>query len=139
MELMITVIVIGILASIAIPQYTVTIQLGQNRAARDVLLSVSAGEQVYKANNGSYLIVADSRVPPDPAVDIPLWNQIYMDDPNINAPRGMRFSVFQIGPPPTNDQTFRAGAIDRGSIIPFMTMDQTGTITCTTPSRVCPW
>ena len=76
-ELMVTVIIIGILSSIAVPSYVRTVERGRWRAVRDVLETIYAGETVYgTVNNSNYYSVSGGGD----------WGPIYMDDPN--APKG---------------------------------------------------
>ena len=70
---MVTVIVIAMLSSVAIPSYIRAIERGHWRAARDVLETTYAGETVYGTVNGSnYYSVSGGGD----------WRPIYMDDPN---------------------------------------------------------
>ena len=73
-EVLVVVIIIGILASIALPQFRKTVVRGYWNAAQDLLQTVYSGEQVYEAANDTYV---------DPAGCVPAWRCIYMDDPNV--------------------------------------------------------
>ena len=134
MELLIGVIIISILASVALPQYNRTVQLGQHRAARDVLLTIFAGEQAFRAlNNDQYV-----RVPEDEG-----WDEIFMDDPNTNAPAGITFAVTEVaaGDPtatPPTVPTFTATA-SKPDLEDFLTIDQTNQVICNlSDTRLCP-
>ena len=73
MEIMVTVLIIGILASMALPQYQKTSELGYRRDAQDLLLTIYYGERAYFLANAEYT---------DPVGN---WNKIYMENPNIAA------------------------------------------------------
>lgn len=77
MEVMITVTIIGILASIALPNYRRAVERGYWREAQDVLRTIYAGQQVYFTVNDSY---RDNLTNLSPLVD---WREIYMDNPNL--------------------------------------------------------
>ena len=59
LELLIVIIVIGILATIAIPQYLATIERGQMGKARHAMGLLAQAEKMYRTENASYLAVAD--------------------------------------------------------------------------------
>lgn len=75
MEAMIVVMVLGILAAFAFPQYTRVVERSYWRSAQDVLQTIYAGEQVYEAANDTY--VDPAACPTGPA-----WRCIYVDPPN---------------------------------------------------------
>lgn len=54
MESLMVVIVIGILAAIALPQYTKTTEVSLRRQANDLLQAIYAGERVYFSANNKY-------------------------------------------------------------------------------------
>ena len=76
METLITVVILTILATIAIPNYNRTAEQGRWRAARDIVEAVYSGEKVYWTTNDTYI-----NIPPAGA-----WNTIYMDNPNGALP-----------------------------------------------------
>lgn len=71
-ELLIVVVIVGILASIAMPQYRRTLERGYRRGAEDILRTIYAGEEVYRSVSDSYVTVAAGGD----------WALIYMDNPN---------------------------------------------------------
>ncbi len=90
-EIMITVVVIGILASIAIPGYRRTVIRNKRQGAIDVLMTIYAGQQVFKALRGQAQVPRSSGIgsPVDCFYVLPAftgdnaeWLQIYMDNPN---------------------------------------------------------
>lgn len=105
-EVLMTVVIIGILASMAIPNYTRTLQQGRWRFARDLLQTIYFGEKFYATlNSGTYLDGLDqTQTSPDQ------WLQIYMDNPN-NSEIPLEFSVS--APAPGN--TFTATATHAGA------------------------
>ncbi len=72
-EVLITIIIIGVLAAITLPQYGRTIEIGRRRSADDILLTIYAGERVHWTRNNFFF------GPLGPGND---WSPIYMDDPN---------------------------------------------------------
>ena len=84
-ELMVTIGLIAILAAVALPQFQKTVQRGHRRAAKDILLTIYAGEQVSKATEGAFF---------DPDAPSPTqWEEIFMDDPNVGSPLPVTFTV----------------------------------------------
>lgn len=93
-EVLMTVIVIGILASMAIPNYARTIQQGHWRLARDTLQTIYFGEKFYATwHSGQYFNNPTTQAE---------WNQIYMDDPNVSNMAPLAFSVNAPTPPGTS-------------------------------------
>lgn len=74
MEVLMTVVIIGILSSLAIPTYTRTVERSHWRQAQDVLLAIYTGERAYYFAEDAYI---------DP--DLEGWAVIYMDDPNLGS------------------------------------------------------
>lgn len=111
-----TVIVIGILAAVAMPQYGRTVERGYWRAAQDALQMIYAGEQVYQSLNKVYLDPVNQTCPAFPVT--PAWGCIYMDNPNT-GPTPVTYAIaVAVGLPPT----FTATATRRAGT--FMTMNQ---------------
>ena len=110
MEVMATVAIIGVLASLAIPNFQKAVRRGRLRAALDVLRTIAAGEQVYFTLNGEF-----SGVPLFPSDTPDHWKIIFMDSPNIgfpNTPTGLIFgdiaSLGLGGAPPPKKTSFEA-------------------------------
>ncbi len=90
-EVMITVVIIGILAAIALPNYRRMIELGYLREAQDLLMTIYNGERAYSfANNSQYYDVI-AEAPPSTE-----WRTIYMDNPNLGS-IPVDFSVTAVG------------------------------------------
>ena len=85
-EVLIAVTIVAILASVAVPNYTRAVERAYYRQARDMMLTVYAGEQVYFATNDVYYSPGD-------------WNQIFMDDPNIASVPVSFGVIFPFGTP----------------------------------------
>jgi len=69
-EVLITITIIGIMASMALPAYDRSVEGTLFRSASDVLNTIHTGEMVYAAiNKGAFFAPGD-------------WSQIFMDDPN---------------------------------------------------------
>ncbi len=86
-EVMVTVIIVGILASIAIPSYRKTIERGYHRTAQDLLMAIYNGERAYFFVNDKYQPVAQG-------ANMDTWRTIYVDNPDI----GSIPVTFSVGP-----------------------------------------
>lgn len=84
MELMLTVIVIAILVSIAVPNYINTVERARAREARATLESMRAAEQTY-ASERRTMIGLD-------ASDSNLWTIVGLEDPHTNNRRSWDYS-----------------------------------------------
>ncbi len=112
-EVLITIAILAILASIAVPGYLKAVERGYWRGAQDVLLTIYSGEQVYEAVNTKY-------VDPATCVNPPPWRCIYMDDPTGAA---VAYAVDNV-----TATTFRGTATRNGKT---MTINQTKAIDTT--------
>lgn len=99
-ELMVVVIVVGILASVAIPSYRKALERSYLREAEDLLLTIYTGQRAYFFLTGDYLAA--------PPADN--WRDFHMDDPNITAAIPVSFVVNESG------VTFTATAERSGGI-----------------------
>ena len=124
MEVLMTVVLMGILASMAVPSYTRVVERGYWRSAQDILQTLYAGEQVYFTVNNAY-----QAIPPG------AWSTIYMDDPNTSTPFVGRvtFTITAAGVGP--GATFTATANRGGGRV--MTMDQTHQLCTGPPATAC--
>jgi len=59
-ELLIVVIIIGILATIAMPQYQRFVERSRAAEANTILGAIRNAEEVYKIDNAKYLVVTDA-------------------------------------------------------------------------------
>jgi len=87
MELLIVVVIVGILAAMAIPQFGKTTERSYQRQAWDMLQTIYAGEQVYFSTNNTYcnptIFGAGSCVPGSTSGTT--WGGIYMDNPTTTT------------------------------------------------------
>jgi len=98
MELMLTVIVVAILVSIAIPNYINTVERARAREARATLESMRAAEQTY-ASERRVMISLDS-------TDSTKWTMVGLEDPQNNNRRSWNY---------TFDSTSGSGVATRNS------------------------
>ncbi len=132
-----TVTVIAILASMAIPNYSRAIRRAQGQAARDVLLTLYAGEKARQAAGGVYVFVGCCFNDPNDCFPagggLPAcateWGQVFMDNPHVNSPP-IRFHTTTPPPGGTDPTTMVATAKWNPTGDVFMQIDQTGVITC---------
>ena len=92
-ELMIVVIIVGILASIAIPGYQKTIEKGYGDKAKVILQAIYTAEKLYRLDYNTYCNLSS------------LINNKYIENPNT---AGAKFVYSTYGTPTTT--TFQARA-----------------------------
>ncbi len=114
MELMLTVIIIAILVSIAVPNYINTVERARAREARATLASMHAAEQSYAAERRQFIaLTGDSE-----------WNAVGLENPNNNASGSWDYTLTTGG----GGSTFNATASRRSG--PYstdtLTLDDTG-------------
>ena len=85
MELMLTVMVIAILVSIAIPSYISTVERTRAREALSTLESMRAAELAYSSERRIFIDLPDT-VPPAVA-DNQRWQMVGLENPNLNDSR----------------------------------------------------
>jgi len=87
MEVLMALVIIGIIAAFALPQYTKTMEQTYWRQARDILMTIYWGEKYYALfNGGTYLTLTPVSPSPD-------WLEISMDDPNRLPSFPVQFEV----------------------------------------------
>lgn len=131
-EVLMTVVIIGILATMAIPQYNKTLEQTYWRQSRDILMTVYAGQQVYFTLNNQYFNIVDET---DPAQ----WRQIYMDNPNGLPSIPVSFAVSAAGVGVASTFTAAATRLGTGPCGgDGLAIDQTRTLSGTWPETgVC--
>lgn len=115
-ELLMVVIVIGILATAAVPQYGRAVQRGYRQSAQDVLRTIYAGQQVYFTENDQFL---------NAPTTLAQWRLIYMDNPNVSSPMPVTFTVAAAGVGAAATFTATASHTGGGRT---MTMNETGVL-----------
>ena len=93
-EVLVTVSIIGILAAIAIPNYSRAVERSYWRQAQDLLLTIYAGERSYYFVNNKYCDVTSGPC---------TWNDIYVENPSLpSIPVTFTANCFPgcSGPPP---------------------------------------
>ena len=116
MELIIIMVIIGILASIAIPGYQKTVEKGYGDKAKVILQACYAAEKMYKLDHNTYgdLDLADS--------DNDLIGRGYIEDPNAGSPK---FTYEDEGTPTETAFEIRA---TRGSDGKYLAINQAGPV-----------
>jgi len=112
-ELLITVIVIAVLVSIAIPTYIVTMERAKEREARATLEAMRAAELSYASERRTFL--------PLTAGSDDEWQAIGLENPNNNANAAWTYEFTA----PTGTATRSAPSPNSGETI---TLDQDGTV-----------
>lgn len=77
-EMLVTVVLMGILAAMAFPLYRKTMERGYWKEAGDLLMTIYHGERVYFLKNGFYYNVVETG-------GMAQWRIIFMDDPNLGS------------------------------------------------------
>ncbi len=116
-EVMVTVAIIGIVASASVAYFGVAVQRARYDAAQNILLTIYAGEQVYYALNNPGTPALQRYFPPTPPGPLlgPLsaaavWRtNIYCDNPNDPASPADRME-YQVTANNVNPATFTATA-----------------------------
>ena len=76
MELLVTVVIIGILAAVALPDYVKTRERSYWQEAESLLLAIYAGERAYFLINDFYYDVVNE-------TSMAEWRKINIDNPNL--------------------------------------------------------
>lgn len=84
-EVMMVIIIIGIMATMALPSYNKTVEREYFRGAQDMLQAIYAGEQVFFTVNNAYRA--------QPATLAEWRDELYMDDPNIPAGGPVTYAI----------------------------------------------
>jgi len=122
-ELMIVVLILGVLAGIALPTYSRTVERSYRQEAQDILYAVYQGERSYYLTNNAYY------GPLTDTSSMSEWRTIYMDNPNLGSiPVTVAVSV--VGATFTATTTRNGGRCDGRTI----TIDQNRTLGGTWPS-----
>lgn len=80
-ELLIVVVIIGIMASLAIPRFTGQTEKARVAEAVNILSAMRRGQEVFFNENGFYLEISITGLPPVQNVDTSKWSQIGMSPP----------------------------------------------------------
>jgi len=79
-EVLVTIVIVGILAAIAIPRYRKTIERGYWREAQDLLMTIYHGERAFFFTNTAYCDADNPTGAPCTG-----WRSIHMDNPNLGS------------------------------------------------------
>ena len=116
-ELIITIIIVGVLASIAMPRFAFVIEKMRSAEALKILEALRNAQEIYKVENGSYTTV--------------------LSDLDVTIPQPENFEV------PTLASSNPIVSIERDTAVTeyvyTLTIDNNGTIKCsgTTPAEIC--
>ncbi|OGX41156.1 MAG: hypothetical protein A3C53_06330 [Omnitrophica WOR_2 bacterium RIFCSPHIGHO2_02_FULL_68_15] len=70
--MLIVVVILAILAAVALPQYSKTIEVNYRQQAQDLLTTIYYGERAYRLANNKFVIPA-------------AWSDIFMDNPAVGG------------------------------------------------------
>lgn len=121
-ELMIVVLILGVLAGIALPTYSRTVERSYRQEAQDVLYAVYQGERSYYLTNNAYYGPLTDTSP------MSEWRTIYMDNPNLGSVP-VAFAVSVVGATFTATATRVGGRCNTRTV----TIDQSRTLGGTWP------
>ncbi|MBI4845356.1 MAG: prepilin-type N-terminal cleavage/methylation domain-containing protein [Candidatus Omnitrophica bacterium] len=114
MELMLTVVIIAILVSIAIPSYIDTVERARAREAVATLQTVRSAELTYAAERRTFINLTDND----------RWAMIGLENPNNNAERSWDYDTTNVGAGTVTVRATRnSGRYDNG----WITLNQDGT------------
>ena len=110
-EVLIVVVILGVIAAIAIPNYQKAVEKQRLRSTEDILRAIYYGEQAYSAANSNLYKVVGTN-----------WSDIYMENPNGGI--GVTFAVATSN----GDTRFTATATRNGGACNnnTRTVDETG-------------
>lgn len=114
MEMVLTVIIIAVLVSIAVPSYISTVERARAREARATLDSMRAAEYMYSAERRAFIQL-------DVGSDAP-WEACGLENPNNNARSSFSYSLTLGG----GGFTGTATRLDGPNVLETITMDQGG-------------
>lgn len=80
MEMLMTVVIVGILAAVGLPNFGKARERSYWRAAEDLLLAIYAGERAYFLVNDAYYDVVETKTGAELMAE---WRKINIDNPNL--------------------------------------------------------
>ena len=101
-EALITVAIIAILATVALPQYGKAVERNYRQQAQDILTTIYYGEKAYQVTNNKFITPGGN------------WNAIFMDDPQVGTNPPITFSVSGAGATFTATATRAGGSLCAG-------------------------
>lgn len=111
-ELLIVVVIIGVLASIAIPNFTKTVEKAKADQAKTYLKVIRTGEKIYYANNSTYIACADAAAIKS----------------NLEAELTTENYTFKVEGNTDISNSFKATATRKTNTSKYITIDQDGNI-----------
>ena len=80
-EVLIVVVILAILAAVALPQYSKTIEVNYRQQAQDLLTTIYYGERAYRLANDKFIEPGGT------------WETIFMDNPAVGDPAPITYAV----------------------------------------------
>jgi len=110
------VVILGILGGIALPRFYPQAEKGRVAEAIAMLSAIRQGQEAYRLEESSYLLLAANSVKAD-------WNKIGMENPNDNANKFFKYTVDVSG----DTFTAKADRVDGDYLGSTVEIDNNGT------------
>lgn len=122
-ELMIVVVIIGILATMAIPRYFNVVTKNKQGEAKMILKQIYTNERTYRQQGSGYFIPGAAASASNPAAFRLIWIEIMAS---------ARYTYTIVGNATSFTATATSSILDDDATLDVWTIDNFGTLTCVT-------
>ena len=122
-ELMIVVVIIGILATLAIPRYFNVVTKNKQAEAKMILKQIYTNEKTYRQQGSGYYLPGAAASATVPAAFQQIWVEIMAS---------ARYTYTIVGTATSFTATATSSMLDDDATIDVWTIDDFGTLTCVT-------